>query len=281
MRTSSERSSTRFSWGTALPDGPRRRVAVGADRAYAVEDPKLGKYTGDLFAAAIVQVIEKLGPRIVLFGNSDIGADLGPRAAFKLKRVIATDCVSLEMELETKTLLQTKPVYGGLAMTVLASDGFPQMATVRPKSITPADRNQSGTTPAMRIDVDLSAAPDRIRVVSRGVEKAKGVKLEDAEIIVSGGRGMGGPEGFERVGRCREVSQRRRWRVAGRGGQRLDTDVAPGRSYRDDSGAKGLRRRGNLRRQPAHDRLREVAKDYRDQQGPWQRLFSSRPTSAS
>ena len=185
--------------GDGIAGRAAEACAVGADRAYAVEDPKLGKYTGDLFAAAIVQVIEKLGPRIVLFGNSDVGADLGPRAAFKLKRVIATDCVSLEIEPKTKTLLQTKPVYGGLAMTVLASDGFPQMATVRPKSITPADRSQSGTTPAMRIDVDLSAAPDRIRVVNRVVEEAKGVKLEDAEIIVSGGRGMGGPEGFKEL----------------------------------------------------------------------------------
>ena len=135
----------------------------------------------------------------MLFGNSDIGADLGPRAAFKLKRVIATDCVSLEIEPKTKTLLQTKPVYGGLAMTVLASDGFPQMATVRPKSITPADRNQSGTTPAMRIDVDLSAAPDRMKSCQQGSRGSEGVKLEDAEIIVSGGRGMGGPEGFKEL----------------------------------------------------------------------------------
>jgi electron transfer flavoprotein alpha subunit len=170
--------------------------AFGANKTYVVEDPGLGKYSGDAFVACLGQVVAKLKPRVLLFGHSEVGADLGPRLAFELQQAISTDCVALEIDNNSTTLLRTKPVYGGLAMAVFSSEGFPQMATVRPKSMSPAEKAGCDGEPT-RLAVDLGLVADRVKVTGRVVEEAKGIKLEDAEVIVSGGRGMGGSDGFD------------------------------------------------------------------------------------
>jgi electron transfer flavoprotein alpha subunit len=183
--------------GHSVYDRAREACTFGAQKTYVVEDPSLGSYSGDTFVACLKQVVERLKPRILLFGHSEVGADLGPRLAFKMEQAISTDCVALEIEKDSKTLIRTKPVYGGLAMAVFASDGFPQVATVRAKSMNPAEKTGPGGGEPTRLDVDLGKVTERVRVLGRVTEETKGVKLEDAEVIVSGGRGMGGTDGFE------------------------------------------------------------------------------------
>jgi electron transfer flavoprotein alpha subunit len=190
--------------GNEVTERAREAFAFGADNVYVVDDPCLDRYEGDSYAAVLAQTVERLRPRILVFGNTEVGADLGPRLAFNLRRAIATDCVALEVDRETGTLLRTKPIYGGLAMAVLASDGFPQLATVRPKSMSPAEKTGSAAGEPVLLDVDVSTIAPRVKVLERRTEETKGIRLEDAEIIVSGGRGMGGPDGFkelEEVGR--------------------------------------------------------------------------------
>jgi len=183
--------------GGSVADPAREAFNFRVDKVYVKEDRCLERYEGDAHAQVLEQVVEKLRPRIVLFGNTEVGADLGPRFAFRVSKPIATDCVALDVDRETGRLLRTKPVYGGLAMTVLGSDGFPQVATVRPKSISPAEKAGSGTGEPYAIDVDMTAVSPRVKALGRTTEETKGVRLEDAEVIVSGGRGMGGPEGFK------------------------------------------------------------------------------------
>jgi len=185
--------------GASVADPAREAFDFRVDRIYVKEDRCLERYEGDAYAAVLAQAAEKLRPRIVLFGNTEVGADLGPRFAFKVQQAVATDCVALEVDRETGTLLRTKPVYGGLAMAVLGSDGFPQVATVRPKSMPPAEKTGSGEGEPYTIDVDMTAVSPRVKVLGRTTEETKGVRLEDAEVIVSGGRGMGGPEGFKKL----------------------------------------------------------------------------------
>jgi electron transfer flavoprotein alpha subunit len=182
--------------GNRISDQAREAFAFGADGVYVVEDPRFDRYEGDLFTATLVEAVEKLQPRILLFGNTDAGSDLGPRVAFRINRPITTDCVTLEIDQETKALLRTKPVYGGLAMAVSASEDLPQIATVRPKSMGPAEKMELEQGQITVVEVDLSRVSPRVTVKDRVIEEAKGVKLEDAEIIVSGGRGMSGPDGF-------------------------------------------------------------------------------------
>lgn len=99
--------------GNGVNEQAREGLAYGADRVYFVDDLQLGEYEGGLFVPFVVAAIETLQPRIVLFGNTDVGADLGPRVAFRMKRPIATDCVALSVKPGIKTLIRTKPVHGG------------------------------------------------------------------------------------------------------------------------------------------------------------------------
>jgi electron transfer flavoprotein alpha subunit len=185
--------------GGSVTDPAREAFDFRADKVYVKEDPCLERYEGDAHAAVLAQVVEKLRPRIVLFGNTEVGADLGPRFAFRVQKAIATDCVALDVDRETGTLLRTKPVYGGLTLAVLRSGGFPQVATVRPKSMSPAEKTGSRGGEPCAIDADMTVFSPRVKVLGRATEETKGVRLEDAEVIVSGGRGMGGPEGFEKL----------------------------------------------------------------------------------
>jgi electron transfer flavoprotein alpha subunit len=190
--------------GDGFDDRARESLFFGADKTYFMEDARLGSYEGGLFVPFLLAAVEQLQPRILLFGNTEVGADLGPRLAFRLKRAIATDCVALQVDRETKTLLRTKPVNGGLAMAVLKSSEFPQMATVRPKSMTPAEKGATAKGEATPVAAAVEEIPRPVKIIGRTMEETKGIRLEDAEIIVSGGRGMGGPEGFkelEEIGR--------------------------------------------------------------------------------
>ena len=149
--------------------------------------------------ASLAGIIEKEKPRYLLFGHTDIGADLGPRLAFRLNVAIATDCVELSVDPDTKHLIRIKPVYGGLAMAAYTSEDFPQIATVRPKSLMPADRRDSATGNVIPIDMDFDIFSSRVAFLQKFKEAVEGIKLEDAEIIVSGGRGIGDAGGFKEL----------------------------------------------------------------------------------
>ncbi len=188
-----------FFIGDGISDQASEAITFGADKVYVVNNPNLKLYHTEFYMAAVEGVIKNENPRFLLFAHSDMGADLGPRLAFRLGAAIATDCVELSVEPDTKHLLRTKPVYGGLAMATYTSDDFPQMATIRPKSLPPAEKNDQnkGEVIFLAMDFDVSASP--VTILGKVIEEVEGIKLEDAEIIVSGGRGIGDPEGFKQL----------------------------------------------------------------------------------
>ncbi len=181
----------------AVGDGPKEAIAFGADRVYTVEDPLLKEYQGD----AHIQVAEKLAretsPRIILMGQTSIGRDLAPRLAFRLKTGLSTDCIELSIDPETKLLQQTKPVYGGNAQAIFTCDIMPQIVTIRAKAMSPIERDSSrkGEVIPTKVEIDTSAI--KTKIVEKVREEVAGLKLEDAPVIVSGGRGIGGPEPFK------------------------------------------------------------------------------------
>ncbi|MGD0659369.1 MAG: electron transfer flavoprotein subunit alpha/FixB family protein [Syntrophorhabdales bacterium] len=177
--------------------GPAHEArAFGASRVFAVDHPTLSLYNSEFYVPCLKAIIEKEQPRFVLFGHTDAGADLGPTLAFRLNAAIVTDCTDLSVE--GKRLMMTKPVHGGVAAGIFTTDDPIQMATVRSKSLSPAER-----TDAEGIVVPIDFASDetapRMRVLDKVVEETEGIRLEDAEVIVSGGRGIGGPEGFKNL----------------------------------------------------------------------------------
>ena len=174
-------------------------ITYGADKVYVVDDPLLKDYRTDAYVAVVEKVAKQANPRILLMGQTTIGRDLAPRAAFRLSTAATLDCIALEIDASTKQLLQTKPVYGGNARAIYTMETLPQMATVRAKAMSALAPDSGRKGEVVTIAVGLDPAAIKTIVLQKVVQEVEGIKLEDASIIVAGGRGIGGPEGFKQL----------------------------------------------------------------------------------
>ncbi len=182
-----------------LGEAPKEAIAFGADKVYSAEDPSLKEYQGSVHVQVAEKLAVEVSARIILIGQTPVGRDLAPRLAFRLRAGLTTDCIDLSIDPESKLLQQTKPVYGGNAQAILTSNTIPQMATVRPKAMSPIDRDDSraGEVIVTKPQIDTSSVATRI--IERVKEEVTGIKLEDAPVIVSGGRGIGSAEPFKTI----------------------------------------------------------------------------------
>lgn len=178
-------------------EASKEAIAFGADKVYTVENPLLKEYQGDAHIQVAERLARETSPRIILMGQTSIGRDLAPRLAFRLKTGLSTDCIDLSIDPETKLLQQTKPVYGGNAQAIFTCNIMPQIVTIRAKAMSPIERDDSrkGEVIPTKVEIDTSAI--RTKIVEKVREEVAGIKLEDAPVIVSGGRGIGGPEPFK------------------------------------------------------------------------------------
>jgi len=174
-------------------------IASGADKVYVVDDPLLKDYQTDSYVTVMEKVIQQAKPQIVLLGQTSVGRDLAPRLAFKLDTAVTMDCVALEIDPDSKRLLQTKPVYGGNAQAIYTYDTDPQIATVRPKVMSPLAPDSSKKGEVIKVEAGLDASAIRTKVLDKVKEEVEGIRLEDAPVVISGGRGIGGAEGFEQL----------------------------------------------------------------------------------
>ena len=172
-------------------------IAAGADKVLTFENADLASYQPDAYAQVMLQAVEAVSPKVVIIGQTDVGRDLAPKIAFKLGASLTMDSVNVTMD--GGTLKATKPVYGGNAQATYASDAALHVVTVRVKAFEPlpADSGRSGSVEALDVTVDESAVQVRITEVKK--QKSEGVRLEDADVVVSGGRGFGGPDPFEQL----------------------------------------------------------------------------------
>jgi len=175
----------------------KEAIAFGADKVYAVEHPALKEYQADSYMQAVEKLVNEISPRAILIGQTSMGRDLAPRLAFKLGTSLTTDCLDLSIDPATKLLIQTRPVYGGNAQAVFTSELVPQVVTVRTKAMSPLghDDSRKGEVVPTKIDIDTSKV--RAKILETVKEEAVGIKLEDAPVIVCGGRGIGGSEPFQ------------------------------------------------------------------------------------
>lgn len=185
--------------GSGVAGAAKEAVAFGADKVYVADDAALKDYQTDAFTTVLASLVKEANPRYILIGQTSAGRDLAPRLAFRLGAVLTTDCIALDVDLQTKGLLQTKPVFGGNARAIFTSSSFPQLATVRQKAMTALQPDPTRQAEVVNVPVKLDPAIVRYTVIDRVKEKAEGIKLEDAKVVVCGGRGIGGPEGFKQL----------------------------------------------------------------------------------
>jgi electron transfer flavoprotein alpha subunit len=173
-------------------------VAHGADHVYVVDRPELARFTDDAYANTLVHLVREKKPEALLAGATTMGRSFVPRVAALLETGLTADCTELDIS-EEGLLLQTRPAFGGNVMaTIICPNKRPQMATVRPKVMKPVRQpGHKGTVD--RVDVPESCLAARVEVLEVIPEMDQTAKLTEADVIVSGGRGLKRPENFSLI----------------------------------------------------------------------------------
>jgi electron transfer flavoprotein alpha subunit/NAD-dependent dihydropyrimidine dehydrogenase PreA subunit len=170
----------------------------GADKVYLADHKELESYRTDAYTAVIHDAIKSYKPEIVLLGATHIGRDLGPCLAVRCNTGLTADCTKLEIDEEDKKIKQTRPAFGGnLMATIVCPNHRPQMSTVRPGVMEKAERQEGRKGQIIPVSVSFEKDDIRTRILEVVKQAGEAVSLTDAEIIVSGGMGLGGAEGFE------------------------------------------------------------------------------------
>ena len=186
--------------GKDVEDAAKDAICYGADSAILVDGPEYEYYTTDAFAKALIALMQKYKPETLMIGATTNGRDMGPRVSCHLKTGLTADCTAIDIDEETGNVAWTRPTFGGnLMATIMCPDSRPQMGTVRPGVFKKGacDKNRTGEI----IREEIHVAPEEIRttLVERVNEIVEAVNLSEAEIIVSGGRGVGSAENFKLI----------------------------------------------------------------------------------
>jgi electron transfer flavoprotein alpha subunit len=178
-------------------------IAAGADQIYVADDDTFSQYQADAWIPTLVDVVQKASVGLMLCGHTNIGADLAPRLAFRLGGTVATNCEAVVID--GSKLLVTRPCYGGKARATLWLKELPAIITVRSKSqpALESDPNRSGAITNIAAIVDTNLV--RTQIIARREYTITGPQLENAKIVIGGGRGLGGPEGFRLVATLAET----------------------------------------------------------------------------
>ncbi len=183
--------------GTDFGDQLEEFGLFGMDEIIYIKSPILKNYYSDLYTKIITELVLENKPEIILIGATPTGRDFAPRVAKRLNAGLTADCTGLDINLETRNLLQTRPTYGGNIMaTIRTPSSRPQMATVRPGIYNMPEKVKKNVN-ILKIDYEFDEK-DSVSKIVKIISKTKiSVNLEDAEIIVAGGRGIGSKENFK------------------------------------------------------------------------------------
>jgi len=180
-------------------------IQGGADVVYLADAPFLYPYRTRPHERTIAALIEQHKPEIVLIGATCMGRDLAPRLANRFKTGLTADCTGLVIDSQDGCLLQTRPAFGGNIMaTIVTAHHRPQMATVRP-GVMQAFQDEGRTGTVVTVETVADAADDCVQVLKTIAKPCSGVQLEKAPVIVSGGRGLQGPDNFKMLGELAEL----------------------------------------------------------------------------
>lgn len=174
-------------------------IAWGADKVVVMDAPELKDYLTEQYTQAMSQAIDKYKPNIVMFGATTIGRDLAPRLAAKVSTGLTADCTKLDIS-DTKELLMTRPAFGGnLMATIICSNHRPQMSTVRPGVMQKGVKDDSRKGEIEEFAPKFDSSRFKVKLVKNVKENKGKIDITEAKILVSGGRGVGNKEGFEKL----------------------------------------------------------------------------------
>ena len=184
--------------GNQLDDQLDELIFKGADNIYLVEAPEIAEFQDEPYTNILVELVKKYKPEILLCGATSIGRSLISRVAIRIKAGLTADCTGLDIDSDKKILLQTRPAFGGNIMATIISHNYrPQMATVRHKVFTPLDADKKRKGKIIRENFDTKLYFSRTKLLDIIDEIESTVNLAEADIIVSGGRGMQAKENFK------------------------------------------------------------------------------------
>lgn len=173
----------------------RELIKWGADKVFLYNDSSLQVFNDDLYTGVLSSVIEEQKPSIVLAGATAVGRSFLPRVAAKVRTGLTADCTSLEIDKETKSLLQVRPAFGGNIMaTIVCPDYRPQMATVRPRVMKKGEYDPDRKGEVVNADAGEITSWTKVLETVKEVSEIS-VNLHEADVIVAGGRGLGGEKG--------------------------------------------------------------------------------------
>jgi electron transfer flavoprotein alpha subunit len=189
--------------GTGVSEAAQEMARYKVDEILLVDHASLEGYQPELYASAILQVCERLKPKAILMGDTLTALDLAPRVAFSINTGLLTDCVAIEITDSQVEFI--KPVYSSNVMAAYTFASEPYMVTLRSRVEEGATRQEEANADVTSVEVELDISAVATEVMQRVIEEEEGIKLTDADIIVSGGRGIGSAEGFEQLGQLAEV----------------------------------------------------------------------------
>jgi electron transfer flavoprotein alpha subunit len=192
--------------GSGIKSKAQELISRGANKVYVCDDPIFSEFQDDPYTDVLTKLIEKEKPEIILMGATNIGRSFASRVASKIRTGLTADCVSLEVDPVTKNLQQTRPAFGGNVMaTILTSKHRPQMATVRHRVFKEAKAEARRNGEIVECEVDAQTLLNRTRFLGFVEDTVNtAVNLSDANVVVSGGRGLGKPEGLKLINELAE-----------------------------------------------------------------------------
>jgi len=190
--------------GEGIGEQAQELSAYGAQKVYVCADQRLEPYRPEMHLHVLEEIFNQVKPRLLLFIADTNGRELAPRLAYRTGAGIASECIDLSIAEGTQDLLIHKPVYGGKAIAQMVAK-TPQVITLRERCFEPLEKDDSLQAETVLMDIALSDVSDGVQLIDFVEEEFTGIKLEEARIIVSGGRGIGGKDQFKAIGELAET----------------------------------------------------------------------------
>jgi len=197
---------TAFLLGDSVQVIAKELISYGADEVIVADHPILKEYRTELYTDIIAEEVTKKKPEVLILGATPIGRDLAPRLSFRLDAGCTADCTGLDIDLENRLFVSTRPAFGGNVMaTIICPENRPQMSTVRPGVMVLPEKDKTGEGRIINLDLRFNEEDVKVKILESTKGISEGVKIEEAERIVAIGMGAGDEDTFDMIKELAEL----------------------------------------------------------------------------